>query len=218
MKSVGIIAALLLMALLASPASAVVLGLNWGTGLSPVTIQYHGSNHNVYVGSLKSYLGGQLGNPLPPNDGVYAGDVFCVDLDHFISIPTEYDVQIESASSLTSGGRLAWIYQQHWAEAKNDAGLAASMQLALWDVVTDGGDGLSSGNFRYISGLNAKTNSDAATMITQSQGQLSTATIFRATGPYGQTMIGVPVPEPGTFGLLGLGIGLVGFAFFRKRS
>lgn len=218
MNRTGILVFLALVVTLSSPASAVVLGLNWGSGLSPVTISYQGTNHAVYAGSLKSYLGGQLGNPLPPVDGTYAGDVFCVDLDHFISIPTEYEVNVEDASVLSDGGRAAWLFQQHWAEAQVDAALAASLQLALWDVVTDAGDGLDAGQFRYISGLSAKANGDAESMIVDSFGHTSTATVYRAVGPYGQTMIGVPVPEPGTFGLLGLGIGLVGLARFRRRT
>jgi hypothetical protein len=196
----------------------VVLGLDWGIGQSPVTFLYHGSSHTVYAGSLKGYLGGQIGNPLPPNDGTYFGDLFCVDLDHSITVPTEYEVENLTTASLVNGGRLAWLYQNHIAEAKDDRETAAALQIALWDVLTDGGDGLAVGNFRYISGLSLKSNSQSTTMIAESAGKTDEATYLRAVGPYGQSMITRPVPEPGILSLLGLGIGLIGLGFLRKRS
>jgi hypothetical protein len=215
----SILAALILAAMVVGPASAVVLGLDWGTGQRPVTISYFGSSHSVYAGSLKGYLGGQLGDPLPPNDGTYFGDLFCVDLDHTITIPTEYEVQVLTTAALANGGRLAWLYQNNIAEAKNgNIDTAAALQIALWDVVTDGGDGLDTGNFQYVSGLAARSTNSSATMIAESAGKVGEATFLRAVGPTGQSMITIPVPEPGTFGLLGLGFSLISFGFLRKRS
>lgn len=218
MKSKSIFAALILATLLAAPASAVVLGLDWGTGQSPVTFKYFGANRTVYAGSMKGYMGGQIGAPLPPNDGTYFGEVFCVDLSHSISLPTEYEVETLTTAELTNGGQVAWLFQHNQAAAKNDTEVSAALQLALWDVVTDGGDGLSVGNFQYLSGATSKTSEAGATMIAESAGQSDVATYLRAVGPYGQSMITSPVPEPGTFGLLGLGLSLLGFGFFRKRS
>jgi hypothetical protein len=213
-----ILAALLLAAIAAAPASAVVLGLDWGTGQSPVSISYNGTTHNVYAGSLKGYLGGHLGNPLPPHDGTYFGDTFCVDLSHTITIPTEYEVDLLPTSQLVHGGRLAWLYKNYIGSAKTDGETAAALQLALWDVVVDGGDGFNTGNFRLLSGATSKTHSLMVNMVADSENKTDNATYFRTRGPYGQSMISVPVPEPGTFGLLGLGIGLVGLGFIRKRS
>lgn len=206
--------------LLASPASAMVLGLDWGSGESPVTFSYMGSNWNVYAGSLKGYLGGTLGSPLPPNDGTFVGEVFCVDLDHQISIPTEYDVEWLTTTSLANGGRAAWLYQNYLAGSKGGTSpAAAALQIALWDVVYDGGDGLASGKFQYVSGLSTTANSLAASLITVSAGQTAVSSYFVATGSYGQAMIvPVPVPEAGTLQLVGLGLGLLGIGFFRKRS
>jgi hypothetical protein len=215
----SILAALILAAVLAVPASALVLGLDWGTGQSPVTINYFGSSLSVYAGSLKGYVGGQLGNPLPPNDGTYFGEVFCVDLNHFITIPTEYEVESLTTADLANGGRLAWMYQNNIAQAKNgDSDIAAALQIAMWDVVTDGGDGLDTGNFQYVSGLASRSTVSSATMIEESAGKAAEATYFRTIGPDGQSMITIPVPEPGTFGLLGLGFSLISFGFLRKRS
>jgi hypothetical protein len=219
MSSKSILAALILTTILAAPASALVLGLNWGTGQLPVTIDYFGSARTVYAGSLKGYLGGQLGNPLPPDDGTYFDELFCIDLVHSITLPTEYEVESLTTASLANGGRLAWMYQNNVASAKNgDSEAAAALQLALWDVLTDGGDGLDVGDFRYVSGLNSKSSSAASSMIMESAGKFGEGTYLRAIGPYGQSMITRAAPEPGTFGLLGLGFSLVGFGFFRKRS
>jgi hypothetical protein len=212
--------AIILVTMLAAPASAMVLGLDWGSGESPVTFSYLGHNQTVYAGSLKAYLGGTLGNPLPPNDGTYIGEVFCVDLDHTINIPTEYDISWQTTAALANGGRAAWIYQNYLAGSKNaNNPVAAAVQIALWDVVYDAGDGLASGNFQYVNGLSATASSQAASLITSSVGHTAESAYFVATGQYGQAMIvPVPVPEAGTAALVGLGLSLLGVGFVRKRS
>jgi hypothetical protein len=209
---------LALTTLFAAPASAMILGLNWGTGLQPMSIKYDGATHNVYAGSLKGYFGGQLGNnKLPPQDGTYFADLFCVDLDHWITIPTEYDVQPLTTASLTHGGQAAWLYQNYISTAKNSGGTSAALQLALWDVVTDGGDGLDQGKFQYISPAGDKSRGQATDMLMASAGRTATVSYFKATGTYGQSMIG-PVPEPGSLGLLGVGLGILTFGLLRRRS
>jgi hypothetical protein len=220
MRFLGVILALVLLSLAVSSSSAMVLGLDWGTGVSPVTINYMGADHRTYAGSLRGYLGGQLGSPLPPADGTYFEDLFCVDLDHWITIPTEYEVQRLSTASLAHGGRAAWLYRSYLTAAKASKNTGAALQIALWDVVTDGGDGLGSGNFRYVGGLETGTVGEANSMLTASVGQASTASYFKGTREYGQSMIGPPppVPEPGTWGLLLVGLGFVGAAFVRRRA
>jgi hypothetical protein len=208
--------AALLVGLLTAPASAVVLGLDYGFGASPAHITYQGHNYNVWAGKMAAYLGGTLGNPLPPNDGVFSGYSFCVDLDHFIGLPTEYEVQVLPSSALSHGNRAAWLYNSFAPAAATNLS-AASLQLAIWDVVYDNGDGLSTGNFRYTGGLDALAGSQASSFITASAGKSSTADYLKPTGCYGQGMLHA-VPEPGTLSLLGLSLlSIAGLKIRRRR-
>jgi hypothetical protein len=216
-----VIASLLLGALvvLAQPAAAMVLGLNWGVGESPAHITYNGHSMNVWAGKLAAYSGGTLGNPLPPNDGHFFGYVYCVDLDHMISLPTEYHVTESNTSTINNGARIAWLYK-NYSPVATSSGVAAALQLAIWEVLVDNGDGLNSGNFRYSGGLSSFAGSQAQTMLAASLDKSeSSARVLRATGPYGQTMIAPPVPEPTSLVLLALGVGFsVAGLVTRRRS
>ncbi len=205
-----------LLALLVGPASAIVLGLDYGLGASPAHITYQGHDYSVWAGKLAAYLGGTLGNPLPPYDGTFSGYSFCVDLDHFIGLPTEYEVEVLSTSQLPHGSRAAWLYNS-FAPSANTTLEAAGLQLAIWDVVYDNGDGLSTGIFRYTGGLAAEAATDANTFLASSAGKSSSADYLKPTGVYGQGMLH-SVPEPGTLGLLGLGLfSFAGLKLRRRR-
>jgi PEP-CTERM motif len=95
----------------------------------------------------------------------------------------------------------------------------AALQLALWDVVHDGGDGLDMGLMRSTASIPNDILTQAAAYITASAGQSSSnAVVWESVlgKTEGQQMIG-QVPEPGTIGLLASGLALLGWKA-RRRS
>lgn len=170
-----------------------------------------------------------------PVSGYY--DTLCVDLFHNISVNSSYTVAPGSVDSIANGGRVAWLYtnwialgsMQNMAQAlnftTNEVGMA--LQLAVWDIIHDNGDGLAAGNIRST----ARTNGNVITAFQQFQqlsaGQSSAdAAIYTDVigGIQTQRQISVPfsvtpegqTPEPGTIGLAGLA--LAALAIARKRN
>ena len=71
---------------------------------------------------------------------------YCVDLFTPISFGT-YNTTTGLPNSYANGGRAAWVYENYSGlVTNNDQG--SSLQVALWDIVHDGGDGLAAGNIQ----------------------------------------------------------------------
>ena len=99
----------------------------------------------------------------------------------------------------------------------------AALQIAIWDVVHDGGDGLSAGRIRSASNQNSNSTAAytlATTWISESTGHaVNNVTIMINTAGTSQmqTLIsydGVLTPEPGT---ILCGAGLAAIVLFRRR-
>ncbi len=141
---------------------------------------------------------------------------YCFDLFTGISAGT-YNSTFDNPANYTNGGRAAWIYEQNALTATTNF-LAAALQLALWDVIHDGGNGLNAGNVRLGSSGSASLRSAAEALINASTGRTSTnATILRnvsLAGSPAQALITSgrlypqePVPEPGTWAMMVAGLG-----------
>ncbi len=146
---------------------------------------------------------------------------FCVDLFTNIGFST-YNTILGTPSSYGGGERAAWIYENYNPGVNTDEA-GAALQLALWDVVHDGGDGLSAGNVQLDPAGSASLRAVASAIVSASAGHSSSnATILYNTsfeGAPAQTLITsfIATPEPGTWLMMAAGLCLTGFGR-RRRS
>ena len=150
---------------------------------------------------------------------------YCVDLFTSIGFST-YNTTTGLPSTLTPNGqRAAWVFDTYRSTVDtNQEG--AAMQVALWDIIHDGGDGLSAGAIRLAPSESA-LQLIAGAMITASLGHTSNnATILynfsMGDGSKAQTLITTadaltPNPEPQTMAMMALGAALV-WVGRRKRK
>lgn len=180
-----------------------------------------------------------------PSAGFY--DSLCVDLFHDISIYSTYQVTANAVTTINNGGRVAWLYT-NWAAlgsmstAAQSLGISTSeagmgLQLAIWDIIHDGGDGLASGQIRATTGgrRTTGTNTNVVRAVNYfeqiSAQQVSTnASIYidAVDGINTQRLISVPfaltvdanaaaeTPEPATVGLAGLALAGIAFGLRKK--
>lgn len=182
-----------------------------------------------------------------PANGYF--DTLCVDLFHNISLHRAYTVTQQSVDTIANGGRVSWLYTnqvglgsmqavaQSLTMSTNEVGMA--LQLAMWDIIHDNGDGLSAGlvrattpganfmgtssnvvravNFFEQASLN-RVSSNAAIYVDAVNGistQRQISVPFALTTTYNAE---TPTPEPGTLGLAGLVLaGLIGWSRPGKR-
>ncbi len=196
--------------LLAAGASASPLQVGTFLAFSIAQTSFTGGTPNITtnVGPVQvTYLGVSF-------------NAFCGDVTRAMS-HTTYEVTLNDTNSIAAipkSEKIAWLYNTKVASATTDI-LGGALQLAIWDELMDGGDGLSVGQFR-ASSTTAVMN-QAATYI--GQANAATVTGQKATvyiGPSGagqpQTLIGAaPVPEPATLLVLAP---MVGYMIRRKKA
>jgi PEP-CTERM motif len=230
---------LLSLSLAASAQASSSLTVNFdpaGRYLSPLEFVDANGNAQGYAGVIQVTLNG---NELL--------DVFCVDIYHDVSPGVTYTYNTYSVTDPVAASfspnilQAAWLYVNELpvvdaAPTAQQGIYGAALQLAIWDVIHDGGDGLSAGTVQAQTSPTPDPNSAAAsalanTWIADSVGQTSTSAtlLMNVAGPTAsQTFITAsslpltqsvsPVPEPATMGLAGAVLLLIGVAGRRKRT
>lgn len=174
-----------------------------------IDVKFDNQNTNIYAGQIGVRF-----------DSGMTALLFCA--DPFVALRLDtVAVNPLSGGQVSQGERLAWMFNSY-IPSITEGWQAAAFQLAAWDIVADGGDGLANGRIQSTSTTNAKILAAAAALVTASRGQSDSGGIFYqpTAGPhYSQTLFEAaanPVPEPGTYLLMGAG--LLALCHLRRRA
>lgn len=156
--------------------------------------KYAAVNLDYFGKALYVYAGPQLADL---NSGALF-DAYCVDLDHWNSLPSSYPVDVLSTNLLGNGQRIGYLYNTY-ANSVTNSTTGAALQLAIWDVLVDNGDGFGTGNLK--SSVSGAILAQANTYLASSAGQVGEASWLKSTG-HGtggtryQDLVGPSVPGP----------------------
>lgn len=100
---------------------------------------YENGDANGYAGAVNITVSDTV-------DGTVDTIAFCVDLFTSSGLST-YNTTLQSPSTVTNGGRVAWLLQS--LPSVDTATEGSGLQLAIWDIVHDNGDGLAAGVVRH---------------------------------------------------------------------
>jgi hypothetical protein len=146
------------------------------------------------MAQVRDIYAGQLGVRF--NTGS-SGVLFCA--DPFVTLRTDaVDVNRLSASTINQGGRLSWMYDS-FAPTITQGWQAAAFQLAVWDIVSDSGDGFGNGRIQATAATPPGVLNTAITLVTSSQGKSSNS------GSFYQPIARCPVLANAVLGLVPAG-------------
>jgi len=195
-------------------------GSNLSISYQPIGSSTH-QNWSVFAGQYHMHLHGGPGYSGP----VGSFNSFCVDLDHAVTVGQSYQANIRSTTDgLASGGQVAYLYKKYGEATILDNAKAAGLQLAMWDLVTDGGDGLGAGRFQFLGG--GAIASWALAYLDEAKGKSELGMWLDASASgdgsgRGQSVM-LPChlnPEPTSAVLLGMGLlGMAGYRFRRRKQ
>lgn len=220
---------------IAAADTIVATGVNASLGEYNVWINANGTDTNTY-------FAGVIEIQLTNSSGTVDRDTLCVDLFTDIYLGQSYGTtvylpsQISPASTAAALERAAWLEDNALLPAQNPgapstlpssdwvttAAQGAGLQLAIWDIEVDGGDGLSSGEVQAATGSNPTDPtvlSWAETYESLSSGMTSNVAfvyenVDSSNGDPAQTLEGPefqdngpqPVPESSSFVLAGVAL------------
>ncbi len=199
---------------LASPAATITLtGVDNSRGMD-LNYGVNGSDSSSFAGAIFITVNGTV-NTI----------AFCVDLFTEIGLDT-YNTTRTAPSTVTNGERVAWLLQNVLPSVDTSTE-GSGLQLAIWDIVHDNGNGLGAGIVQQHTAPNANDLAAyalATTYLANSAGQSSSiGTVYNNVsfgGVPAQTLMGpsplVENPEPGTWVMMSCGVALIAFSR-RKR-
>jgi PEP-CTERM motif-containing protein len=207
---------LVLIALLAassgSAATLILTGLDNKLGEN-TTFSDYGQTTTAWTGGIDVTVNG------------FARVFYCVQLTVSINVPGTYTTVLDFAD--TPGlKRAAWLMQN---DAPTSADSGAGFQLAIWDILEDGGDGFSAGHVQTTSGTKSAIVTDAQAYELASLNKTSTAAVIyynTLNGKAEQALIGfwptdsgpIPeTPEPAAVVMVLSGLALIGLSRLRRR-
>ena len=223
----SIILLVLLTACTAFGNTIIVTGIDSAMGLQSIYMNENGAATPIYWSGA-----------IDINVDSYIRQVFCVQLFTDIYLNTAYDTVMDY-SDTANLKRVGWLLQNEFPTLAQYTGVAlqqngAAFQLAIWDIIEDGGDGFAPGAGKLTKSTDVNNPTDPVVLAaaiqyeTLSAGQSSNYGIVYhnyLNGTPMQNLMGGPIadggpsasPEPATVILIFGGLAMIAVGSLRRR-